>query len=83
VVDVVVVCDNICGDDVCEVVCDGVCDAVAVLLSAIVEFVGDNRSCPGGTACEGPFPLSALVATITDPTAASTTSVSTDSTDSF
>ena len=67
-----------------EVVCDGACEAVVEPLSALVVMgiVGGSRTWPPGT-CEDPFPPSALVATTSEPAAASTTSVNTDTSDSF
>jgi hypothetical protein len=67
-----------------DVVCDAACDVVVEPLSALVVMgiVGGSRTCPPGT-CEDPFPPSALVATTREPAAASTTSVNTDTTDSF
>jgi hypothetical protein len=63
---------------------DGVCDAVVLPLSELVVMgtVGGNRSWPPGT-WGGAFPPSALVATTSEPAAASTTRVNTDTTDSF
>ena len=67
-----------------DVDCDGVCDPVVELLSEVVVMgtVGGKRTWPLGT-CEGAFPPSALVATTSEPAAARTTRVNTDTTDSF
>ena len=67
-----------------DMVCVGVCDAVVEPLSELVVMgiVGGSRTWPPGT-CEDPFPPSALVATTSEPAAASTTRVNTDTTDSF
>ena len=67
------------------VLCDGACAALVEPLSELVVMgtVGGSRTWPPGIWEDGPPPPSALVATTRVPAAASTTRVSTDTTDSF